>query len=342
MVIKMERKNLVQMAIDVYNKTPKGDYSLDEMNDILRKAVFGADYKDYIDGVKGFDLYRATRDGKIDYKLIEEIITVGTQKEMEANHPILGFIDWQNYAEGDKGEWEIKDSSKEKFYVSRIAYGTQGLRRQRLFGAQKVTVEPQLHGIKVYEELRRIASGRADFAHLIDVAIKSFARARIEDAYKATTAVFSGIDSNSKYYASGTFDEGTLTALIDYVEAKTGMTASIVCSKQSARKITGVRGDQSDTAKEQMFAMGYYGKFYTTPIYIMENYLGSDDNFILPDDLYVIAGDEKFLKGVEEGQTLIIAGNPINNADLSQEWLMAQSWGIDALIASKCGVYHLS
>ena len=338
----MDKTNLVNMAYDLYKGTPKADYSADEINEILRKAVFGENYKDYIDGNNGFDLFRATRDGKIDYALIEQIITIGTQKEMEANHPILGFIDWQNFAEGDKGEWTINDESKESFFVSRIAYGTQGLRRQRLFGGQKVTVEPQLHGIKVYEELRRIASGRADFGHLIDVAVKSFARARIKDAYDATINVFNGISNTSKYYASGSFSEGTLTDLIDYVEAKTNMKASILASKQAVRKITGLRGDQSDTAKEQMFAMGYYGKFYTTPIYVMDNYLGSDDNFILPNDLYVIAGDEKFLKGVEEGQTLVIAGNPIDNADLSQEWLMAQSWGIEALIASKCGVYHLS
>ena len=37
----MERKDLVRMAVDLHNKTPQGNYSLDEMNDILKKAVFG-------------------------------------------------------------------------------------------------------------------------------------------------------------------------------------------------------------------------------------------------------------------------------------------------------------
>ena len=336
----MERKHLVQMAIDVHNKTPQGNYSLDEMNEILRKAVFGDDYAKYIKD-NNFDIYRATRDGKIDYALIEGIITVGTQKKLDANHPLLRYIDWQNLAEGDAGEWEIKKTD-EKFYISRIAEGTQGLRRQRLFGGEKVKIEPVLHGVKIYEELRRIASGRVDFGHMIDVAIDSFAQERINDAYKATMAVFDGIDSSSKYYASGSFNEATLVDLIDYVEAKTKMKASILCTKQGARKITGVRGDDSDTAKEQMFAMGYYGKFYTTPIYVMDNVLDSSDNFMLPSDLYIIAGDEKFLKGVEEGQTLIIPGNPLDNADLSQEWLMAQRYGIEALVAAKCGVCHLS
>ena len=335
----MERKDLVRMAVDLHNKTPQGNYSLDEMNDILKKAVFGKDYESYIENGK-FDIYRATRDGKIDYALIEQIITEGTKRTLEASSPLLGYIDWQNYAEGDAGEFEIVNNN-EKFYISRIAEGTQGLRRQRLFGGQKVTITPVLHGVKIYEELRRIASGRADFGHMIDVAIKSFAEARVMEAYKATKAVFDNI-SDTKYYKSGTFSEETMVNLIDFIEAKTGLKASIIGSKQAVRKITGVRGNDSNTAKEQMFAMGYYGQFYTTPIYVLNNVLDDNDNFLLPNDLYVIAGDEKFLKGVEEGTTLIIPGNPLNNADLSQEWLMAQRYAVEALVASKNGVYRLS
>ena len=96
----MERKDLVRMAVDLHNKTPQGNYSLDEMNDILKKAVFGKDYENYFENGK-FDIYRATRDGKIDYALIEQIITEGTKRELDAASPILGYIDWQNYAEGD-------------------------------------------------------------------------------------------------------------------------------------------------------------------------------------------------------------------------------------------------
>lgn len=337
----MERKDLVKMAVDLYKKTPQGNYSLDEMGEILRKAAFGKDYKDYIDAKNGFDIYRATRDGKIDYALIEEIVTVGTQKRLAESNELLKFIDWQNYADGDTGIFDIK-GGEEKFYVSRIAEGTQGLRRQRLYGGQKVTVEPTPHGIKIYEELRRIASGRVDFGHLIDVAIKSFAQERIMDAYNATKAVFDGIQNGSKYYASGSFSEATLVNLIDYVEAKSGLKASILGSKQAVRKITGVKGENWQGALEQLYKMGYYGDFYTTPIYVMDNVLDSSDNFLLPNDLYIIAGDEKFLKGVEEGSTLIIPGNPLDNADLSQEWLMVQRYGIKAVVAARSGVYHLS
>lgn len=337
----MERKNLVQMAIDVHNKTPQGDYSLDEMNGILRKAVFGADYERYMDKKGNFDIYRATRDGKVDYALIEEIVTEGTKKrQLESDNKLLSYIEWRNMAEGDAPIFDIH-TTDEKFYISRIAEGTQGLRRQRLYGGQKVTIEPVLHGVKIYEELRRIASGRVDFGHLIDVAIKSFAKERILEAYNATKAVFDGI-SDTKYYKSGSFNEASMTELIDFIEAKTGLKAAIIGSKQAVRKITGVKGSDSNTAKEQLFAMGYYGQFYTTPIFVLDNVLDDSDTFLLPNDLYVIAGDGKFLKGVEEGTTLIIPGNPLANADLSQEWLMAQRYAIKAIIAAKNGVYRLS
>lgn len=334
----MERKDLVKMAIDYRNHAPQGNYSLDEMNTILMKAVFGKD--DPTLGTKDFDLYRAHRDGKIDYALVEEIITEATKRELNANNKLLGYIDWRNMAEGDAPEFYIPNAN-EKFYISRIAEGTQGLRRQRLYGGRKVVLTPQLYGVKIYEELRRIASGRVDFAHMINVAIDSFAKDRVQKAYEATKAVFDDI-VDTKYFVSGAFDEDKMVQLIDYIEAKTNLKASIVGSKQAVRKITGVRGDDSNTAREQMFAMGYYADFYTTPIFVLDNVLDANDSFLLPNDLYVIAGDEKFLKGVEEGQTLIIPGNPLDNADLSQEWLMAQRYAIEAVVASKNGVYRLA
>lgn len=89
--------------------------------------------------------------------------------------------------------------------------------------------------------------------------------------------------------------------------------------------------------------MGYYGHFYTTPIIVMENAhkVGSTD-FILGNDLYIVTGDDKFIKGVIEGDTLIIDGKAIDNADLSQEYLMAEAWGLKAVISEQMGIYKLS
>ena len=65
--------------------------------------------------------------------------------------------------------------------------------------------------------------------------------------------------------------------------------------------------------------------------------------FILGDDLYIVAGEDKFIKFVTEGDTLIINGNPMDNADLSQEYLMAMRYGMKAIFSSEgFGHYALS
>ncbi len=53
-----------------------------------------------------------------------------------------------------------------------------------------------------------------------------------------------------------------------------------------------------------------------------------DDNVIT-----VIAGDDKPIKVVYEGDPLIIAGNPLDNADLTQEYLYGEKYGIGLVLA---------
>ena len=89
--------------------------------------------------------------------------------------------------------------------------------------------------------------------------------------------------------------------------------------------------------------MGYFGKFYTTPIIVMQNgHKVGTNEFILKNDLYIVAGDDKFIKGATEGETLIINGDPLNNADLSQEYMVAMSYGLKAVLCEQMGIYKLS
>lgn len=328
-------KNLVQMAVDAHNGTP-ARYSVDETQKILRNAIFN-------NAPEGLDLYRIGRDYGINYALIEEIIdTTTNQKVLEANNPLLQHIEWRNVSLGDRPVFKIKNHDNEHFYVSNIARGTQGLRRQRMTGAEQVTVSTERYGIKVYEELDRINTGASDINTFIDIASNSFARMRVDAAYGATMAVFNGI-TDPKETQSGTFDEEKLLNMITYLEAKTGLKASLMCTPQTARKITGLRGDTSEAANSQLFSMGYYDSFYNYPLYIIDNILDANDDFMLPTDIYVLLGEQKFLKGVNEDGTLIVpTSSPLANADFSTEWMMAQSFGIKAVVSTHMGVYHLS
>lgn len=330
-------KNLIKIAVDAYRGHVAGNYSVDDSMEVLHKALVEAN-----GGSTKLD-YRSIRDGKCNglFAIVEEIINKTVVEGLPESCPLFNHVDFRNLKEGDSNVFELRDNGV--FIVSDIADGTQGLRRQRLAGGEEITVKTQLKGIKIYEELRRILSGRVDFNELIDRVSKAFQRQITGDMYDAVVAGFDGLVSPYTNGAAGSFAEGTLTDIIDHVEAATGMKAVILGSKQAVRKITSVKGSDADSAKEELNAMGYYGHFYTTPIVVMENghKVGGTD-FILKNDLYIVAGDDKFIKFVTEGDTLIIPGEPTANADLSQEYFMAQRYGVKVVLSEEMGIYKLS
>ena len=69
---------------------------------------------------------------------------------------------------------------------------------------------------------------------------------------------------------------------------------------------------------------------------------GTDD-FLLDDNvIYVFAGDTKPIKRVTEGDVTMLMGNPMDNADMTQEFLMMKRTGIAVIFDRDFGVYKLS
>ncbi|MBQ0036420.1 MAG: hypothetical protein KBT35_05840 [Firmicutes bacterium] len=331
--------NIVKLAVDRYfGRGAAENYSSEDTMETLRQALIEAN-----NGSTKLD-YRAIRDGKCNglFAIVEEIINKTVIEGLPESCPLFDYVEWRNLKEGDTNVFELRDDGS--FIVSDIAQATQGLRRQRLTGGSEITVKTQLKGVKVYEELRRILAGRIDFNDLIEKVSEAFQKKMRDDMYEAVVATFDGLTAPYSNGAAGSFDEAKLTQIIDHVEAATGMKATIIGSKQAVRKITGVKGADANSAKEELFSMGYYGHFYTTPVIVMDNAhkVGTTD-FVLGNDLYIIASDEKFIKAVTEGETLIINGEPTAKADLSQEYLMTQAWGMKAVVAEDgLGIYKLS
>lgn len=330
-------KDLVKIVVDARANHVAGNYSTGDAMEVLRQELIELN-----GGSTKLD-YRSIRDGKCNglFAVIEEIVNRTVIDGLPDSCPLFDYVDWRNLKEGDTNVFELKDNCI--FVVADITHGTQGLRRQRMAGGEEITVKTRLKGIKVYEELRRILAGRVDFNEFIDKVTDAFQKKITNDIYEATVNAFNGLVAPYSNGAAGSFDEDRLVKIIDHVEAVTGMKAVILGSKQAVRKMTGVRGSDSNSAKEDLYKMGYFGHFYTTPVIVMQNgHKPGTTTFILNDDLYIVAGDDKFIKAVTEGETLIIPGDPTSNADLSQDFLMAQQYGIKCVLATEMGIYKLS
>lgn len=331
--------DIVKLAVDTYHGV-QTKYSADEASNTLRQALIAAN-----NGSTVLDV-RAIRDGKCAglFALIEEILSQTVVEGLQANDWFMRLVDFKNVPLGDKTVFEVEDNTL--FTVADIADGTQGLRRQRLAGSTEVTINTSLKGVKIYEELNRILSGRVDINKMIDKVSKSFEAKLLDDIFALWTGATSD-DFGTAYIepdkgvVAGTYDEDKLLDIISHVEAASGgQTATVICSKKAARKIAPNTHGEGEASKTDLYTKGYFTNFYGTPVVVApQRHKMNSTTFAFPDDVItVVAGAAQPIKVIREGDPFVVMGNSIDNADLTQNFLYTEKWGAGLVIAGNEGI----
>lgn len=323
-----EMKDIIKVAIDAYHGNVE-QYSVGQSMELLQKALVEAN------GGSTVLNYKNIRDGKCNglFTLIEEVLSRTVVEGLQGDEVFNALVDFKNVAEGDKNIFSVEDSNL--FIVSEAADGTQGIRRQRLGGTQEVSIPTSLKVVKIYEELNRVLSGRVDFNYFINKVAESFRQKLLNDIYSlwsnATATDFGGV---TYFPTAGAYDEDELLELIAHVEAAAGgKTATIIGTKKAVRNLDIT--PFGDKAKEDLYNLGYAGKFYGTPVVVtpQRHKVGSTE-FTMDDGmLTIIAGDDKPIKCVYEGNPIVLMGNPMDNGDLTQEYLYGEKYGMGIVLA---------
>lgn len=333
-------QNIIRLAVDTFHGKPQ-DYSVGKSLDVLKQSLI-----DLNGGSTKVD-YKTVRSGKSTalFELIEEVLARTVVEGFQGDEYFNSLVDFRNIALGDKNLFEVEDA--DLFVVSEAADGTQGIRRQRLGGVSQVSIPTSLKVVKIYEELNRVLSGQVDFNKFIQKVADSFKKKLLDDTYtiwsKATAADFGG---TTYFPAAGTYDADTLLELISHVEAAAGgKPASILVTKKTARLLA--PDIQGVTSQNDLYNLGYYGKFYGTNVIVTpQRHKINSTEFVFDDNIInVIAGDEKPIKCVYEGQSTIIMGDPMANKDMTQEYLYAEKYGFGIVLAggnSGIGRYEIS
>lgn len=309
-----DMNDIVQVAVDAYHgNTVK--YSVGDSMELLHKALVAAN------GGSTTLNYKNIRDGKCNglFTLIEEILQRTIVEGLQGDEFFNNMVEFRNVALGDKNIFLVEDSTL--FAVAEAAEGTQGIRRQRLSGVTQTSIPTTLKVVKIYDELNRILAGQVDFNMFIRKVGDSFRQHLLNDIYdlwkNATDDDFGG----STYFpAAGAYNEGVLLGVIAHVEAAAGgKKATIIGTKPMLRNLApSIQGVES---KSDLYNMGYYGSFYGNPVVALpQRHEVGSTNFIFDDKtLTIVAGDAKPIKVVYEGQSTVILGDPMRNADFTQE-----------------------
>ena len=306
--------NIAKVAIDAYRGNVE-QYSVGQSMELLHKALVEAN------GGSTILDYKKIRDGKCSglFTLVEEILSRTVVEGLQESDYFNALVDFRNVPEGDKNVFLIEDNNL--FVVADVADGTQGIRRQRLGGVSETSIPTTMKFVRIYEELNRVLSGRVDFNYFINKVSESFKRKLLDDIYAlwsgATASDFGGV---AYFPTAGVYDEDELLDVIAHVEAASGgKNATIIGTKKAVRNLApSIQGADSE---RDIYNMGFYGKFYGTPVVVtpQRHKVGSTDFVFTDDVLTIIAGDDKPLKCVYEGSPIVLMGNPMDNSDMTHE-----------------------
>lgn len=332
--------DIVKLAVDAYRGNVE-KYSVAQSQDTLRQALID------LNGGKTTLDYRAIRDGQCKglFTLIETILDRTVVEGLQGDEFFNSFVDFRNVAEGDSPIFYVEDS--DLFVVSDVADGTQGIRRQRLTGMSEAQIPTTMKMVRIYDEMNRVLSGRIDFNDMITKVADSFNQRLLNDIYTLWVSATADQLGGAVYFpTAGTYDEDALLDVIAHVEAAAGgKTATIIGTKKALRNLK--ESILSDAAKDELHNFGFVGHFYGSPVVAtpQRHKVGSTD-FVLDDNMItIVAGDDKMLKVVYEGNPIVLMGDPMDNADFTQEYLYGVKWGAGIVLAGNnagIGRYELA
>ncbi len=323
-----EMNEIVRLAVDAYHGT-QTKYSVGESMDTLHQALVAANNGSTILN------YKDIRDGKCVglFTLIEEILSRTVVEGLQASDYFNSLVEYRNVALGDKNLFYVEDSNL--FTVADAADGTQGIRRQRLGGMSETSIPTSFKVVKTYEELNRVLSGQVDFNRFIQKVSESFQKKILDDIYSLWISATADDFGGTTYFpAAGAYDEDTLLDLISHVEAAAnGRPATIIGTKKAIRNLApAIQGNDSES---DIYNLGYYGKFYGTPVVALpQRHKDNSTDFVFSDNLLtVIAGDDRPIKFVNEGQSTVLMGDPMQNMDLTQTYMYGEKYGLGIVLA---------
>lgn len=323
-----EINEIVQVAVDAYHGTVT-KYSVNDSMELLRKALVEANC-----GSTKLN-YKNIRDGKCVglFAIVEEILARTVVEGLQGDEFFNSMVDFRNLAMGDLNEFVVEDA--DLFVVAEAADGTQGIRRQRLGGSETIAVPTTFKVVKIYEELNRVLSGQIDFNKMIDRVGESFRQHLLNDIYSLwSTATAEDLGGITYFPVAGAYDEDALLEVIAHVEAAAGgKPATVIGTKVALRNLApSVQGTNS---QNDLYNMGYYGKFYGTDVVAMpqRHRIGTTDFVFANNMLIIVAGDTKPIKCVYEGQSTIILGQLFGNKDLTQDYLYGEKYGLALVMA---------
>ena len=330
-------ENFVQLAIDAYKgRGTQANYSADDTQKVLREELIA------MNGGEIKVTKKSLRDHPEMFSKIEQVITIAREDGFKENDFFMDTVDYHNLAEGDTMEFQVEDDVR--YIVDPVAKGTLGLRRQRINGIRTIVPTLNVYGVRVYEELTRVNSGAINFNDIIGKVVNSQIQNRYSQIYSAFNKLGSYGDLDETKTKTGTYAENDLIDLCSDLETEFGNVTIFGTKKALSKVAIDTVASNADAAKNDKYNGLYYSRFHGWSMVGVKNVLkpGTTTKARADNKIYVFAGNDRPIKFLTRGDTLIDLRTGTDNADLTQEYTALEEFGICVPVTRGFGVYTLS
>jgi hypothetical protein len=327
--------DLQKLAFDASRGVSKAGMSQEEVNDAIKASIVEACGGEW-------NYYNFMENRYKVFALIAELLPVAMHANLVGKFERFADIH-DEILTGDKPVWKVE--SNELYPVVTCARGNQDIERNRIVD-KNFTIPTETKGLKFFEELDWLLSGRMDFARLTEVVSMSMANYIGELIYNTLYSSYSSVGTS--YKTTGAFSAATLNTMIQHVLAANGVNeATIFGTSTSLSNIVDTQG-YSDAGKDTFNGWGYYGTFRGTDMVALpQSYTaGSFGTFHVDNDHIIIVpkGKEKIIKVNIEGEAFVNMTEAASRNDLQSEVLFQRRIGAAALTTNegRYGFYKFS
>lgn len=281
------------------------------------------------------------------FEIIEEIIDLQIEDGFRDNPFFKQFVEFKNTKWGDRPEFYVENPHS--IIISKVSGSHWNLNRQRLNAGDSYIIQTEWYGAKIYEEFERMLAGRINFVDLIRKIQQSIQEKMGETIANAFMSSFEIIPSELKH--TGTLDVQELMKLIKKVHSANPKSQPIIVGTRTALDLlpeaygTASSFLFSDAMKDEINKTGILQtwrgyKMLEIPQFFKQ---GTFDYAVADDMLYILTGDEKPIKVLKEGESIIReTRDGLANNDMTIEYTFQTKYGIDIILNKYYGAYKIT
>lgn len=259
------------------------------------------------------------------------------------------FTNVQTGGYGDSFKYDIE--SNDLFYVSKAGRGTRHPEAKKTFKGQ-ITIIPEEHDVSTFASLYRLLSGQENLAVFAMKCARAMETEIAYDAYKTFDTVMATLPSDSTTGAgdglkiSG-IDSTEIIKLVEKVGAfNSGNKPIILGTKAAVTQLLPSDPNYRYTLDSDYVKLGYVKDYYGADVIALPqkaDWQTPYKTLINNNVLYVLSpASQKPVQLAIEGETLSIADDTYQNANLTQQITFKKMWGVDVASNATYGLIDLS